>query len=126
TACNRSPHNGMQCLIERRPTPGIDGTKDGHTWRTHGIGNMGRSGIIADKEVQFTNYGSQSAKRSLANYIKRLCLHTFNYGSYCCLFIRTACQDDLCIETLSKVVSDSGKVFDRPAAHRRFRTRMQP
>ena len=72
TARHWLPDDGMARLIQRSPTPGISRAKDGNARRIYSIGNMSRPGIVADKEIQFTNQRSQPTERGLAHDTQRL------------------------------------------------------
>src|SRR4051794_14147012 len=90
-------------------------SKDGNAGTMDGVGNMGRASIVADKEIQFANNGSQSTERSLPGEIHRWHLyipHNLFYGH---LFPRTTRKYNLSIEALGQRISDGGEVLGRPA-----------
>src|SRR2546421_12304980 len=114
-ACNRMAHCSMLHRVKRGPASIVSRSKDGDTGSIDRTGDMRRTGIVADKEVQFADQCAQSTERCATDQIDWFRLHVIGHSLYCHLFKRAPCQEDLRIEAMGQFIGDGSEVFSGPA-----------
>lgn len=106
----------MAPRVQMAPAPVICRAKDADTWHVEGSGDVARTRVICDEEVEPAQHRAQAAKRRLPCQIESRPSHACRYGLGNFYLVLPAGEHNLRTKLVDHRVREGGEVFYRPAA----------